>query len=133
MISENSRVRFQQSHSTGHAVFHWKVLSREDESYLWGVARANSTPRVRAKTLEVSETSKKTRQACQNAFVRLLFVSEPSGQRDPGNADFGSDLAAVFSGFPQVTPQGINDVLRVHGIFIPVSYSANNQFFLTGG
>jgi len=65
--------------------------------------------------------------------VRLLFVSEPSGQRDPGNADFGSDLAAVFSGFPQVTPQGINDVLRVHGIFIPVSYSANNQFFLTGG
>jgi len=63
--------------------------------------------------------------------VRLLFVSEPGGQNDPGNADFGSDLAAVVSGFPQATPQGINDILRVHIIFIPASYSANNQFFLT--
>jgi len=62
--------------------------------------------------------------------VRLLFVSEPGGQGDPGNADFGSDLAAIVFGFPQATPQGINDILRVHTIFIPASYSSNNQFFL---
>jgi hypothetical protein len=63
--------------------------------------------------------------------VRLLFVSEPGGQGDPGNADFGSDLAGIVSGFPEATPQGINDILRVHTIFIPASYSSNNQFFLT--
>jgi hypothetical protein len=62
--------------------------------------------------------------------VRLLFVSEPSGQRDPGNADFGSDLAAVVSGFPQVTPQGINDVLGVHGIFIPASLFGKQSVLL---
>ena len=36
MISENPRVRFQRSHSTGQVVFHWKVLLREDESFLRG-------------------------------------------------------------------------------------------------
>ena len=100
-----------------------------------GGGSTDSTARVRAKTLkklEVSETSKKTCHAYQNAFVRLLFVSEPGGQGDPGSAAFGSDLAAVVSGFPQATPQGTNDIQRVHSIFIPASYSANNQFFLTG-
>src|SRR5260370_17472088 len=73
-----------------------------------------------ALALEVSETSKKTRHPCQNAFVWLRFVSEPSGQGDPGNADFGSDLAPVVFGFAQVAPEASSDVLCVHAIFIPL-------------
>ena len=96
-----------------------------------GVSSDDSSPGVRAKTLEISETSKETRYAYQNAFVWLPFVSEPGGQRDPGNPNFGRGLAAVVFGFPEVAPQSINDVLRVHGIFMPASYSAENQLFLT--
>src|SRR6267378_8011252 len=117
MISENSRVRFQRSHSTGQVVFHSKVLLREDDSFC-GAGATDSTPGFVRKTLEVSETSKKTRHSCQNAFGWLRFASEPGGQGDPGNADFGSDLASVVFGFAQVAPQGITDVLRVHSIFI---------------
>jgi hypothetical protein len=64
--------------------------------------------------------------------VWLLFVSEPGGQRDPGNPDFGGGFAATLFGFPQVAPQSIYDVLRVHGIFMPASYSAESQLFFTG-
>ena len=87
-----------------------------------GVSSDDSSPGVRAKTLEISETSKETRYAYQNAFVWLPFVSEPGGQRDPGNPDFGSGLTAVVFAFPQVAPQSISGVLRIHGIFLPAFF-----------
>jgi len=81
---------------------------------------ADSLIKTPEQALEISETSKKTRHPCQNAFVWLRFANEPGGQGDPGNADFGSDLALVVFGFAQVAPQANNDVLRVHAIFIPL-------------
>jgi hypothetical protein len=61
----------------------------------------------------------------------LLFLSEPGGQRVPGNPDFGGGFAAAVFGFPQIAPQSINDVPCVHGIFMPASYSAESQLRFT--
>ena len=70
------------------------------------------------KTLEVSERLRKPATRAKMPLGWLRFASQPRGQGAPGNADFGSDFASVVSGFAQVAPQGVTDVLRVHSIFI---------------
>ncbi len=118
MTAENSGVRFSTARQYRSPRFSLESTFAGRRVIFVGLARPTRRQGSREKTLEVPGTSKKTRHPCQNTFGWLRFASEPGGQGDPGNANFGSDVASVVCGFAQVAPQGVADVLRVHSIFI---------------
>ena len=79
MISENSGLQFQRSHSTAQLVFHWKVLLRGDESCSRHLIGLQLDQAVDATKSEVSNASKKTRNLRRGSFVRLRSISKKIG------------------------------------------------------